>query len=109
MKRYKIYTPYNSWYLVTEKGYVVEASNGLKKNENNDDIKTWQIVGGTSTHPFAGLRVIPMEVLAEMSSKELLYNNGNPRYTCVDIDHGTTRVHGNTKVHGIKRIDHIIC
>jgi len=107
MRHYKINTPYGAWYRVNQKGEVLEASNGLKKGEHN--AATWRIIGGTSTHPFAGLRLLPLLELAGMSSKELLYKNGSPRYTCVDIDHGTTGVHGNSKYHGIKSIEHIIC
>lgn len=109
MKHYKIYTPYGSWYRVNEKGAVIEASNGLKKDPQKGNGNQWDILGGTSTHPFASVHVVPLATLAEMSSKELLYKNGNPRFTIVDIDHGNTRVHGNSKVHGIKRIDHVIC
>ncbi len=109
MRHYRITTPYNSWYRINEKGNVYEASNGLKKDPQKGNGHQWDIIGATSTHPFARLQVIPIKTLADMSSRELLYKNGNPRYTIVDIDHGTTRVHGNSKVHGIKRIDIIIC
>lgn len=109
MKHYKIYTPYGNWYRVNQQGMVYECSNGLKKDPTIGNGHQWDILGGTSTHPFASVHVVPLAELAEMSSKELLYKNGNPKYTVVDIDHGTTRVHWNTKVHGIKRIEHIIC
>ena len=109
MRHYRIVTPNGNWYRVNEKGAVYEASNGLKKDPQKGNGHQWDILGGTSTHPFAGLHIVPLLELAAMSSKELLYKNGNPRYTIVDIDHGTTRVHGNSIVHGIKRIDTIIC
>lgn len=34
----------------------------------------------------------------------LLYKNGHPRYTVIDLDHGTVRIWGNTVYHGIQKI-----
>lgn len=49
----------------------------------------------------------PSEVMPE-AKPALLFKNGNPQWTMVDLDHGTKRVWGNTKYHGIadiRRID----
>jgi hypothetical protein len=108
MRHYKIVTPYGGWYKINERGMVYASDNGFKCDPVKGDGHQWDIIGGTSTHPFARLQVVPIHELASMSSKELLYKNGHPRYTIVDIDHGTMRVHGNTKVRGIKSIDVVI-
>lgn len=109
MKHYKIVTPYGGWYKINERGMVYACDNGFKCDPVKGNGHQWDIVGATSTHPFVGLRIVPIATLAGMSSKELRYKNGHPRYTIVDVDHGTTRVHGNTKVHGIKIIETVIC
>ena len=36
--------------------------------------------------------------------KPILYKNGHPRYTVVDLDHGTVRMWGNTIHGGVKAI-----
>ena len=95
----RITTPYGQYYDIDKNGNVVRASNGLDKTKAKEsEKKSWRIIGMTSTHPFARVKV---QLLKE---NDLLYKNGRPKYTIVDIDHGKTRVHGNSKVHGIKNI-----
>ena len=50
--------------------------------------------------------VIPADKIKSWLKKKptLLYKNGHPRYTVVDLDHGTTRIWSNTVHHGIKAI-----
>ena len=99
MQLTRITTPYGTYYDIDKKGNVVRHSNGLNKIKSSEKEKaTWRIIGMTSTHPFASLNV------QQLKENDLLYKNGHPRFTIVDIDHGTTRVHSNSKVHGIKRI-----
>lgn len=37
-----------------------------------------------------------------LNTHPLLYKNGNPRYTVLDLDYGTRREWGSTKYHGIR-------
>lgn len=98
-------TPYGGWYKINEKGMVYECDNGFKCDPIKGNGHQWDIIGATSTHPFSGVHIVPISILSKMTRYELLYKNGHPRYTVVDIDHGTRRIHGNTRVHGIKRVD----
>ena len=47
---------------------------------------------------------VRMRVASGATFKEMRFKNGAPRYTMIDIDHGTRRMHGNTRHHGIVRV-----
>ena len=49
---------------------------------------------------------IPFKLLTKTLVRNLntCWKNGKPRYTVIDIDHGTRRIWGNTKYHGVSRI-----
>ena len=105
MDCYKITTPYGNSYETDKNGCVVRYSNGLDKTKASaEERESWKILGATSTHPFAGVHIIP---LVELIALPLRHKNGAPRYTIVDRDHGTMRVIGNTRVHGIASITKI--
>lgn len=104
--KYRITTPHGTWYEIDAAGCVIRCSNGLEKtNASEAELRIWQITGASLTNGMSfGKMAISIPRLAELPREQLLYKNGNPRYTCVDIDRGTQRTHGNTKVHGIKNI-----
>jgi len=87
-----IFTPYGKQYVVDGEGRI-----------NGSD--AWRLVGLFPTHPFVRnwAHLIPFEDLTPEKIKGLQfrYKNGNPRYTVIDVDHGTVRQWGNTRHHGV--------
>ena len=101
---YKIITRYGDCYKCDKDGYVLEYSNGLKKDENSNDRKSWQITGvyyNIGWHSYC----LPLD--EAIRSNNFTLGNGYPRYGLTDIDHGTTRHHGNKNVHGVRSIEKI--
>ena len=98
IKELVIVTPYGNRYRVDTRGRIASSQWG-----HSDD---WIMVGIYPTHPFVRnwKHLIRFEDLTEERIKQLdlRYKNGHPRYTVVDLDHGTRRVWGNTAHHGIK-------
>lgn len=98
-----IITPYGNHYKVNAQGQIIREhwdKNGtfLPPSEG------WKFLGiqpVRNTYGYIPFKQITPEFLKTL---DVLYKNGNPKYTVVDLDHGTTRVWGNTKVHGIKHI-----
>lgn len=97
--RYTITTAYGNKYICDKDGYVLEYSNGLKKNPNSESRKTWQITGGWCNIGFGYIRYISLAKLAKVDNIRL--KNGQPRYGLTDIDHNTQRLHGNKDYHGV--------
>lgn len=99
---YKIITAHNDVYLVDSEGYVLQYSNGLRKLPNDENRKTWQLTGAVrySNNGYITERV----TLEKLLTSQLIYQNGSPRYTITDIDHGTHRIHSNIKYHGVRYI-----
>lgn len=87
-----IITPIYEVYEVNEKGMI--------KSDRADFSSTWLFKGirSVKSNEFIPFERITPEVL---SGLQLLYKNQNPRYTVVDLDHGTRRIWGNTKYNGI--------
>lgn len=91
----KIITPYRNCYYVNEKGFL----------SNNQDSFSGDWV-------FKGIKSVKSNLFISFSeltkdrlkSLTLLYKNSHPKFTIVDIDHGTTRIHGNTIYHGVGEI-----
>lgn len=98
MKHLIIITPYGNKYRINSEGLITQYS-------NNEFSGNWKFVNMTSVK---SNNYIPFKSITEKSindiRRNLLYKNGNPKWTVTDIDHGTTRVWGNTTVHGIKSI-----
>lgn len=71
----------------------------------------WVILGISYTDQrFGGLITGGLTALFELATLppgDLLYRNGKPRYTLVDLDHGTRRTHGNTEHHGIQSVTNV--
>jgi hypothetical protein len=100
---YKIITNYGHIYSLSKEGYVLKYSgNDLDKmNSPESELKSWQVRGVTPVN--SNMSNI-INLISACDLNPLLYKNGNPKYTIVDLDRGTLRVHGNTKVHGIVSI-----
>lgn len=94
-------TPYGHRYQVSTKtGRLIYIRKEGGTTEGSDQ---WKITGVTRTdqsfgRPISGGLAV-LEQLAE--SNDLLKANGKPKYTLMDLDHGTTRAHGNPDAHGI--------
>jgi hypothetical protein len=90
-----ITTPYGKTYTITDNGDI--SYTGLEPSGQ------WKLLG---IKPCYGGGFIPLANITQawLDAHPLLYKNGNPRYTGVDLDHGTRREWGNTKHHGIKTI-----
>ena len=99
---YIISTAYGDRYVCDKDGYVLEYSNGLRKQPNSDSRKTWQITGAWYNIGFGHVRYCSLEMLTKRNDLRLC--NGTPRFGLTDIDHGTPRLHGNKDVHGIASI-----
>ena len=104
---YRLRTKYGGWYETDSRGYVVRCDNGLDKSEASlHDLMSWQIMGIVEVRPFGN--VGPLIRLDDaLKIQTFRFKNGKPRFTIVDIDHGTQRVHGNTPVHGIVSVEKV--
>ena len=92
MKPFEIYTPYGNHYKVNEKGQIYGYNNVTPSD-------LWRFNGFVERLPFGHLRFnVPIEDVLERPS----FQNGKPRFTVSDIDHGTTRVWANMDVHGVR-------
>jgi hypothetical protein len=103
-RKYVITTPYGKRYFIHANGEIERADGHAGPS------KTWLLLGLSSTkHRQFGKRAISFANLDAWleTTPELRYKNGNPLYTMIDLDHGTTRVHGNTRMHGIATIQRV--
>lgn len=94
----RIMTAYGNTYRIKANGDFVRTDiPGFKPSGQ------WKLLG---IHHVKMNVFIPFKSLtpARVSRLPLLYKNGHPQYTIVDLDHGTRRVWGNTQVHGIRSI-----
>lgn len=103
MNGYIIRTAYGDTYKTDKDGYVLEYSNGLKKDANSECRKTWQITGAWFNIGFGHIRTITLAQLEKLTTS-LRLKNGKPKYGLTDIDHNTYRLHGNKECHGISSI-----
>lgn len=92
-----ITTPYGNRYVVHENGDI------QRTNLEHKPSGEWKMLGIKAVR---GGAIIPLRqiTLEWLAAHPLLYQNGHPRYTICDLDHGTRREWGNTKYHGIKTI-----
>lgn len=104
MNGYIITTVYGITIKTDEHGYVLEYSNGLKKDRNDENRKTWQITGAWFNVGFGHIHYINLMRLSIVETNYLRLTNGKPRYGLTDIDHGTRRVQGNKEYHGVSSI-----
>jgi hypothetical protein len=104
MNGYIITTAYNNVIKTDERGYVLEYSNGLKKDRNDENRKTWQITGAWYNVGFGHIHRINLTRLSTVDADYLYLTNGKPRYGLTDVDHGTQRLQGNKEYHGVIHI-----
>jgi len=75
---YVIRTAYGSRYLCDKDGYVLEFSNGLRKNPESESRKTWQIIGAWYNVGFGHIHSINLQRLAVVDPDYLTMSNGKP-------------------------------
>jgi len=93
-----ILTPYGDHYKIDENANIIRTDiEGFKPSER------WKFLGLTHVkrNDFIPFNVITPKFLETFNP---CWKNGNPQWTVVDLDCGTTRSWGNTKVHGIKKL-----
>lgn len=100
MKRYRITTPYGHTYIIQSDGTIDSYGREHQFTPSPD----WKITGVAELRPFGRYRLYGLEKIAELANTNVRFNNGKPRYTLTDLNHGTRRIHGNTNSHGIERI-----
>lgn len=101
MKYLEIGTPYGDCYIVNEQGYITQDRYGVKPCFSG----SWIMKGVIRVNTSCRLAISLQELFEmDLDSVQWRYKNGNPRFTVMDVDHGTTRAWGNTKYHGIRYI-----
>ena len=93
-----ITTPYGAHYIVNDQGMITQKGRSFSPN--------WRMIGLAYTGPgfrygkmFMRFEDLTPEVIDEL---EMRYpTSGNPKYTVVDLDHGSRRIWGNTSHHGV--------
>lgn len=97
--KYEIRTPYGNYYTLNEKGQVMEYSNGFKSSGSD----SWKVLGLVELKPFGRIgKLIPLSEAVKITC--FTFKNGNPKYTAIDLDHGTRRMWGNVRCHGVARL-----
>jgi hypothetical protein len=94
-----ICTKYGNQYHVNDKAEITRLDQvGFQPSEQ------WHLLG--IRHVKMTNLIIPFGDIPRWLSENppLLYKNGNPQWTIIDMDHGTPRIWGNTKWHGIADI-----
>lgn len=101
-----ITTPYGDTYLVHDNGDI--SRQNRQTGRYTTPSGEWKMLGIEPVRGATqeGARFIPLDAITQewLDLHPLTYNNRNPRYTVVDLDHGTKRTWGNTKYHGIRSI-----
>lgn len=89
--------------------YKIDAQGRIMRQHWNDSgaflapSKEWTMRG--IVHVKKSIFIPFSELTPErVKGLELLYKNGRPQWTVVDLDHGTRREWGNTHFHGIKHL-----
>jgi len=104
---YKIFTKWGDWYVINNKGQVLEARNSFNaRGMSEQELNKWLIDGAWYSGSYGRTYCITLETL--LKETKFLYKNGKPIYGICDIDHGTPRMHGNKEVHGIIGIQRMI-
>jgi hypothetical protein len=102
MKKLCITTPYGTNYEINMETRKIVRYGKHVFQEN--DGHQWDMVGIMEILPFNNTRLIPLKEVEKFLSgnPNLSFKNRHPKYTVMDIDHGTTRIWGNWNVHGIR-------
>lgn len=94
-----ITTPYGNRYIIHDNGNIERTDiPGFEPSGQ------WKLLGIKPCYGNDGFIPLAQITTGWLAANPLTYKNGNPRYTGVDVDHGTRREWGNTKHHGIKTI-----
>jgi hypothetical protein len=95
----RILTPLAEHYLIDKDFNIIRTDiKGFKASGQWKLLGLALVTGNSITIPAAKIKAwLKLK-------KPLLYKNGHPRYTIVDLDHGTLRIWGNTVYHGIQKI-----
>ena len=90
-------TPYGDHYKIDNGNIIRTDIEGFKLSGN------WKLLGlsHVKRNEFIPTNKITPEFLKDFNPK---WKNGNPQWTVIDLDHGTTRKWGNTKYHGIQSL-----
>lgn len=93
-----ISTSYGDRYNINKRGEIVRENYAFSSN--------WKLIGLLPTNCSNFCHLIPFARITPewVKSHFLSWKNGNPHYTVVELDHGSTKVWGNTKVHGIRSL-----
>lgn len=94
-----IETPYGDRYRIADNGDITRLDMpGFTASGQ------WKFVGLVPVNSNRiAVRLADIDA-AWLAGNPLLYKNRHPRYTVMDLDHGTNRVWGNTVYHGVKSI-----
>lgn len=100
---FRIVCKSGKWYETDAFGCVLRCDNGLNKiGTSMRERSSWRILGLVPIDNFGHVgRMLYLDEVAELPAGSLLYKNGKPRYTLIDVDHGTRRIHGNHTHHGV--------
>jgi hypothetical protein len=100
MKKYRIITPYGTVYEIDGDGCFLKYGEHTWEHPHD----SWKCTGIAELLPFGNIRRISLDTFKAMmeAGKSFLFKNGTPKYTVLDLDHGTSGLWGNTKYHGIK-------
>lgn len=99
--KYTIWTRYGTLYEIDKDGCFLRYGDNKWKHPHNE----WKFLGFAELLPFGHTRRISFEDSIRMmeSKTQWLRKNGKPKYTVIDLDHGTQRIWGNAGVHGVER------
>lgn len=90
-------TPYGNSYTIREE------DGAISRDDMPGYFEKWNFIGIVPANGNSR-KVISRAELFSQPIPDLLYKNGNPRWTVKDNDHGTFRTWGNTKYHGVKTL-----
>lgn len=93
-------TPYGNRYRIDGK------TGNIRRMDQPDFVPSgqWRMIGLVPVNASRCTTALADITPEWLASHPLCYKNGNPRYTVMDFDHGTTRIWGNTKYHGVKSL-----
>jgi len=95
MRKLRFRTPYGDSFFIHDNG---DIERDIASKPSGD----WKLLG--IQHVKKNWLIPLTDLLAGNIPEQLLYKNGNPQFTVVDLDHGTQREWGNTKYHGIEAL-----
>ncbi len=100
-----ISTPYGDHYKIDKDSNFIQYNQCHFDNENVL-AHEWKLLGLLPTNCSNFIHLIRFNQITPewIKSHSLSWKNGHPKYTIVDLDHGSTRVWGNTHYHGVRSL-----